>query len=1034
MRKSQLTCEYCREKDPNEMFQCTEDNCNRWFCNSGRVKGAQGSHIIFHLLYTGHKSIAVHHENTSFPRDLSCGKCQNSRIFSLGYVEIYDEILCRVPCLNELELTTGDWKSLTKEKVLNFNFEDQDPEDFEFFNQVEENIIGENGVALKYLQDIERQYAEPLEFDEEELASSQSIRIKKCYPDVGDYIRTFSSLMIQDHFAEAKNHHKNKLVNVNFFFDNTRRKGFFYGLEYGCKFNYNDKIFIKAGDGWDAEGKLVSIKEGKYFIEVFPQAPLHVKKISMWINYSSKVTERLNSGLNGLGMGTVDPDIVEIILGKKNIALLSYSYNESDYSIPGWKNLNSTQNAAVRNALKYKVSIIQGPPGTGKTETITAICYSILLIKNNSEAELMKRKNLNRVIMENTRLVHKAAETAFEIAQAAALKCASAEGASKKALKFEINKRKRIETEISKEIQEAENSCQEKIAEFQNLNLVMLGLIPKNSQSRRQFLKSFNQKNREIHEKMEEIQLIKSKVKRLNLKKNASIEYRKSCSLRQDYKRSELKKPQIKEVIDPSNPLNFCYNPNSKILICASSNAAVALLSSKISKLNTKIIHIYARYKEQENDEDPLSLHVQVREVLRTNVVYQQLKKHFDLCDKFGKDFKKEKKVAESEDSESADSEFESLQELENLNQSDEKLLEISNLIGKENLKAEEKEALSKMLKGKLFEIKKQAEKNLLKDCEVICCTCITSGLKILEDIHFQHVIVDEATQSLEPETIQCFLKDASHIVLVGDIMQLGAVVKSREASNNGLDISLIERLTHNRVPHQFLSVQYRMHPIISNFSNNFFYEGRIQSGVSVTERTYQNFRFPDPIGDSPTIFYHIVSNEEISGDGKSLLNRHEADAIKKILFYMMENGVPGKHVGIITFYDGQKGYLQYYLENSQIRGYMKDVDILSVDASQGREKEFIILSCVRANDSTGVGFLEEFRRLNVAMTRAMYGLIVCGNALTLISNQIWGKLVKFYQDMGKIFTGDFENLDIFDIDTGPDIEFLLSKKIKYGD
>ena len=98
------------------------------------------------------------------------------------------------------------------------------------------------------------------------------------------------------------------------------------------------------------------------------------------------------------------------------------------------------------------------------------------------------------------------------------------------------------------------------------------------------------------------------------------------------------------------------------------------------------------------------------------------------------------------------------------------------------------------------------------------------------------------------------------------------------------------------------------------------------------------------------------------------------------------KSGVLSNQIGVITPYEGQRSYIVTYMQfNGTLKKELyKDVEVASVDAFQGREKDYIILSCVRSNEQQGIGFLSDPRRLNVALTRAKYGVVILGNPKVL--------------------------------------------------
>lgn len=127
------------------------------------------------------------------------------------------------------------------------------------------------------------------------------------------------------------------------------------------------------------------------------------------------------------------------------------------------------------------------------------------------------------------------------------------------------------------------------------------------------------------------------------------------------------------------------------------------------------------------------------------------------------------------------------------------------------------------------------------------------------------------------------------------------------------------------------------------------------------------------------SIFYYLH-------DDPNFFLRTEASNVEKIVTKFFKGGVMPNQIGIVTPYEGQRSYIVSYMQfNGSLKKEMyKEIEVASVDAFQGREKDYIILSCVRSNEHQGIGFLNDPRRLNVALTRAKYGVVILGNPKVL--------------------------------------------------
>ena len=442
-----------------------------------------------------------------------------------------------------------------------------------------------------------------------------------------------------------------------------------------------------------------------------------------------------------------------------------------------------------------------------------------------------------------------------------------------------------------------------------------------------------------------------------------------------------------------------------QILVCAPSNIACDHLTEKLHLAGLRVVRVLAKSREDVSSSvDYLCLHSQVRQLANTPD-QRELLKLLTLKDKVGE-----------------------------LSDKDQK---------------------------RFLQVRFRAEKRILDNADVVCCTCVSASDPRISNLRFKHVLIDEATQATEPECLIPLVMGAKQVILVGDHCQLGPVVLNKTAARNGFNQSLFERLVKLGIRPLRLEVQYRMHPALSEFPSLTFYDGALQNGVTLAERQVTGLDFPWPRPDMPLFFYHSAGNEEISGSGTSFLNRAEATNIERIVTQFIKGGLKGSQIGVITPYEGQRAHIQSVLQRqtSLNSSMYTDVEVASVDAFQGREKDFIILSCVRSNAHAGLGFLHDPRRLNVALTRARYGLVICGNAITisrapskggvpsvwtgLISHLIkhdlivegpLGNLRQVYFNLPEISTTRGESAPVIPVDTDDRVESSLRAPDQYFD
>ncbi|MCY1001363.1 AAA domain-containing protein [Myxococcus sp. MISCRS1] len=291
--------------------------------------------------------------------------------------------------------------------------------------------------------------------------------------------------------------------------------------------------------------------------------------------------------------------------------------------------------------------------------------------------------------------------------------------------------------------------------------------------------------------------------------------------------------------------------------------------------------------------------------------------------------------------------------------------------------------------------LEKKAVRSVLANADVVCVTLASLESSVLAGEKFDLALLDEATQATEPLALLGFLR-APIVILAGDPQQLPPTVLSQEAARAGLAVSLFERLLedHGDGVKRMLREQYRMNVRIMDFPSREMYAGQLRAHPSVADHTLQDVLPPGTEVDAPPVLFLDTAgkgfDEEVEPTTHSLFNTGEADLIEARVRALLGHGLAQRELAVITPYSAQAHRLRERLEP-----FAPDVEVDTVDAFQGREKDAILVSLTRSNSEGQVGFLNDLRRMNVALTRARRHLFVVGDSATLSGHPFYARFIE---------------------------------------
>lgn len=397
-----------------------------------------------------------------------------------------------------------------------------------------------------------------------------------------------------------------------------------------------------------------------------------------------------------------------------------------------------------------------------------------------------------------------------------------------------------------------------------------------------------------------------------------------------------------------------------KILVVASSNAAVDLLSERLSDEGLNVVRVGnpARVNERQMDltlDSKVATHNSAKEIKRLR---KQAAEYRDLAQKYKRNFG----AAERE----------------------------------------QRKALFTEARNLVREVEKTEQyivDDILSKADVITATLVGASHYTVRNLRYHTVVIDEAGQALEPACWIPILK-AQKLVMAGDHQQLPPTIKS-DAAAKELSMTLMEKAValHPEAV-VLLEEQYRMNEVIAGFSSQEFYGGRLKAAFSVA-----HWRLLE--GEKPLQFIDTAGcgYEELY-EGTSISNPEEAqflvkqlrDYVEKLKAVYPIESFPS--IAVISPYRHQVAVLkELVLEDKSLQEVTAALSVNTIDSFQGQERDAVFISMTRSNADSTIGFLSDIRRMNVAMTRARKKLVVVGDSATLSQFPFYADFIQYAQE-----------------------------------